>query len=338
MSEQHPPDDWRLNRPFVGIPTFMRAPLVEDLDTLNADIAVFGVPFDEGSPFLAGSRMGPRTIREHSLRFAGGSNTGIYDPTTRRTFLADELENRLIADVGDADIWPTAVEHSFDNASALTRRVLASGALPVMIGGDHSVTYPVVRGFDQVEPVHVIHFDAHLDYAPFIHDLRFTNMHPFRHIKPMDHVLSLTQVGIRSLRTRINEHEDSLADGNNVVTMRDFHASGAPVVAESVPTDARVYVSIDIDVLDLPLIPGCVSAEPDGMTYAELRQCLETIAQRANVVGFDLVEVNPTLDVGTGITSYLAAHTVIEFLGFICAQPRWQKHRQARAAARSARN
>jgi len=317
------PEDWRLNKPFVGIPTFLRGPWVENLADLDADIAVFGVPFDEGSPFLSGSRMGPRSIREHSLRFAGGDNAGIYDPTTRRTFLSRELGQRRIADVGDADVWPTAVEHSFDNASQLTRAVLAAGAMPVMLGGDHSVTYPVVRGFDVVEPVHVIHFDAHLDYQPFVHDLRFTNMHPFRHIAPMDHVLSLTQVGIRSLRTGVDEHEDSLADGNQVVTMADFERGGPRSVADSVPRDARVYVSIDIDVLDLPLIPGCVSAEPEGMSYAQLRSTLEAIAVHAEVVGLDLVEVNPPLDVGTGVTSYLAAHTVIEFLGFICAQPRW---------------
>ncbi len=317
--------EWRLNKPFVGIPTFLRAPYVEDVSALDADIAVLGVPFDEGSPFLAGSRMGPRAIREHSLRFAGGDNAGIYDPTTRRTYLSRELSGRRIADVGDVDVWPTAVEHSFDNATALTRAVLAAGAMPVMLGGDHSVTYPVVRGFDAVAPVHVIHFDAHLDYAPFVHDLRFTNMHPFRHIAPLPHVLSLTQVGIRSLRTLVEEHEDSLADGNTVITMRDFRAGGPQAVADAVPRDARVYVSIDIDVLDLPLIPGCVSAEPGGMSYAELRDTLEAIAVHADVVGLDLVEVNPPLDVGTGITSYLAAHTVIEFLGFICLQPRWHR-------------
>ena len=318
-------DGWRLNKPFVGIPTFLRAPYVEDALDLEADIAVFGVPFDEGSPYLAGSRLGPRAIREHSLRFAGGDTAGIDDPITGRTSLAEELRGRRIADVGDADVWPTAVETSFDNASALTRAVLAAGALPVMLGGDHSVTYPVVRGFDVVEPVHVIHFDAHLDYMPFVHDLRFTNMHPFRHIAPMEHVLSLTQVGIRSLRTAVEEHEDSLADGNKVLTMADFRAAGPQAVADSVPRDARVYVSIDIDVLDMALIPGCVSAEPEGMSYAQLRACLEAIAQHAEVVGFDLVEVNPQLDVGTGITSYLAAHTVVEFLGFICMQPRWHQ-------------
>ena len=322
-----------LRRPFVGIASFLRARVETNLDALEADIAVFGIPFDEGSPFLAGSRMGPRSIREHSLRFAG-SGAGLHDPETGRTYLAHEMAHKTVADVGDVDVWPTDVNSTFDNATDLTKAVLAAGALPVMLGGDHSVTYPVVRGFEDAEPLHVIHFDAHIDYAPFIHDLRFTNLHPFRNIAPLRHVLSLTQVGIRSLRSAEPEIRDSIEDGNRVMTMGEFHEIGAQGVAGAVPRDARTYVSIDIDVLDLPLIPGCVSAEPNGMSYAELRDTLAAIAEHCEVVGLDLVEVNPTLDVGTGITSYLAAHTVLEFLGNICRQPRWELRREARAAVR----
>ncbi|MBV8651006.1 MAG: arginase family protein, partial [Alphaproteobacteria bacterium] len=92
---------------------------------------------------------------------------------------------------------------------------------------------------------------------------------------------------------------------------------------------AATYVSIDVDVLDLSLVPGCVSAEPNGMSYAELRDALKAIAEHTHVIGFDFVEVNPQLDVGTGITSYLGAHTVVEFLGHICDQPYWAKRREA---------
>ena len=267
------------------------------------------------------------------MRFAD-SGAGFFDPETGHTYLAYEMTNRTIADVGDADVWPTDVNSTFDNATDLTKAVLSRRALPVMLGGDHSVTYPVVRGYEDEAPLHVIHFDAHIDYAPFIHDLRFTNVHPFRNIAPLPHVLSLTQVGIRSLRSAESEIRDSIDDGNRVMTMGEFRSVGPIGVAEIVPRDARTYVSIDIDVLDLPLIPGCVSAEPNGMAYAELRDTLAAIAEHCNVVGFDLVEVNPTLDVRTGVTSYLAAHTVLEFLGNICRQPRWERHREARAAAR----
>ena len=311
----------RVDRPFVGIPTFLRAPLCLDLEQLNAAIAVVGIPFDEGSPYLAGSRMGPRSLREHSLRFVGGGSKGYYDPEAGRQYLAFEMTNELIVDTGDVDILPTNVEKTFDNVTQMIRAVLARGAMPLVLGGDHSITYPVVRAFDQ--PLHVVHFDAHTDYAPFIHDLRFTNQHPFRHITPMKHVLSLTQVGIRSLRESEEMVGGSQRDGNRVVMMSEFRRLGPKGIAKVVPANAACYVSIDVDVLDMSLVPGCVSAEPNGMSYAELRDCLREIAIRANVIGFDFVEVNPQLDVGTGVTSYLGVHTVIEFLGQICDQRRW---------------
>jgi len=329
----------KLNFPFVGIPSFLRSEICTDLDQLDADIAVFGIPHDEGSPFLAGSRMGPRSIREHSLRFGArgpGGEKSIYDPETRNQYLAEELSQGLIADVGDVDVWPTEVRTTFKNATEMTRKILSKGAFPLMLGGDHGVTYPVVRGFN--EPLHVMHFDAHIDYAPFIHDLQFTNAHPFTHITPLSHVESLTQIGIRSLRSAQSQIHQSIDDGNRVITMGEFRNLGGQGVAEIIPKDAACYISVDIDVLDISLVPGCVSGEPNGMSYSELRDTLVALTTHANVIGFDLVEVNPQLDVGTGTTSYLAAHTVIEFLGHLCSQPRWAKRRAERASQRAARS
>ncbi len=325
----------RLDRPFVGIPSFLRSAICTDLDRLDAAIAVMGVPFDEGSPYLAGSRMGPRALREHSLRFGGGGSKGFSNPETAKQYLEYEMANGLIVDTGDADILPTNVEKTFENVTRMTRAILDRGAMPLVLGGDHAITYPVVRAFDT--PLHVVHFDAHTDYAPFVHDLRFTNQHPFRHITPMKHVLSLTQVGIRSLRESEEMVGGSKRDGNRVVTMPEFRRLTPEGLAKVVPANTPCYVSIDVDVLDISLVPGCVSAEPNGMTYAELRDSLKAIAERADVIGFDFVEVNPQLDVGTGVTSYLGVHTVIEFLGHICDQPRWVAKRKKRAAGQTAK-
>ena len=321
----------RLNMPFVGIPSFLRAAICTNLGALDADVAVMGVPTDEGSPLMPGSRFGPRAIRELSLRFVSGE-PGYYDPEARRHFLAHEMQEGLIVDVGDADVLPTNVVDTFHNVTGMTGQVLGRGAMPVVIGGDHAISFPIVRAFSQ--PLHVVHFDAHLDYAPFIHGLEYTNSHAFRHITRMPHVKSLTQVGIRSLRNTQTMMEDSLQDGNRVVTMEEFRDVSYRGFLDRIPRDARVYVSLDIDVLDLPLVPGCVSAEPNGLLYPELRKTLFGLAEHAEIVGFDLVEVNPMLDVGTGITSYLAAHTIVEFLGRICDQPRWIAGRDARAARR----
>ncbi len=300
----------RLDLPFTGIPTFLRAPLVADLAGLAADAAVLGVPFDEGSPFMPGSRFGPRALREHSLRFVG-PEPGYFDPQRGRRYLA----GARLADAGDADVLPTNVEGTFANVTQAVSAIRAGDARVVALGGDHAITYPVVRGLGG--PLHVVHFDAHLDYMPFVHGLQYTNQHAFRQLRRLPQVQSLTQGGIRSLRNTERMLRDSLADGNRVVTMEEFRELSADDIAAWIPAGADCYVSIDIDVLDLSLVPGCVSAEPEGMTYRQLRDTLRLVAARTRVVGFDLVEVNPQLDVGTGVTAYLGAHTVVEFLGAI---------------------
>jgi agmatinase len=315
--------------PFAGIPSFLRVPIQAEISKLDADVAVLGVPTDEGSPFLPGSRFGPRSIREHSLRFGA---TGFYDGRSDRTYLEAELTNGRIADVGDIDVVPTDAEGTWAKTTDAVRSVLVAGAMPVVIGGDHAISAPVVRAFEG--PVHVVHFDAHIDYSPFRHGFMYTNTHPMRHIRAMPQVKSITQIGIRSLRNAASDVHDSINDGNAVITMEELRDRGVGNVIAGVPSEARVYVSIDIDVLDMALVPGCVSAEPDGLSYAELRSALVGLSEHANVVGFDLVEVNPLLDVGTGVTSYLAAHTMVEFLGHICAQPRWTSLRQERADRR----
>jgi agmatinase len=318
-----------LNQPFVGIPSFLRSRICTDIDTLDTGIAVMGVPTDEGSPFMAGSRMGPRALREHSLRFGQGG-AGYYDPENKKQYLDVEMSQGLIADLGDVDIWPADIKQTFDNTTEMTRKAREGCDLLVVMGGDHAITYPIVRAIK--DDIYVIHFDAHTDYAPFIHDLQFTNGHAFRHISPMPNVKNLIQAGIRSLRHSEKMIEDSIVEGNDVVTMTQFREMGPQGLATMVPQGAKCYVSIDVDVLDISLVPGCVSAEPNGMTYAELRDTLDAIAQRTEVIGFDFVEVNPQLDVGTGITAYLGAHVMVEFLGRICEQPWWIEKRNLRLA------
>lgn len=314
-----------LHYPFAGIPSFLRTRIHTELPTLDADVAVLGIPSDDGSPFLPGSRLGPRRIREHSLRFGAD---GVYDARGDRVLLERELKGGRIVDAGDVDVLPTNPEGTWANITESISSILARDAIPVVIGGDHAISAPVVRAWDR--PIDVVHFDAHIDYTPFRHGFMYTNVQPMRHIRSMAHVRSITQVGIRSLRNHRQDVLDAIGDGNRVIGVEEYRDSGHGDVVGRLARDAAVYVSIDIDVLDMALVPGCVSGEPDGLTYDELRRSLIALAEHCDVVGFDLVEVNPLLDVATGATSYLAAHTIVEFLGHICAQPRWAAGRAAR--------
>ena len=317
----------RLNLPFTGLVSFLRAPVCANLDELDADIAILGVPSDEGSPWKPGARFAPRMIRELSVKYAGygpvQNQAGYYDIEEDRRFLEYEFVNRRIIDCGDSDIIYTNVEQTFENITGDVRKILQAGAFPVIIGGDHAITYPVVRAYQ--EDLHVVHFDAHMDYRPFVHGVQWANGNPIRLVSELTNVGEIIQVGIRSLRTRQADVADSRARGNDIVTIPEFRKRGYEGVIEKLPNGAPVYVSIDIDVLDLPLVPGCASSEVNGLTYDELRHTLFAIAQQNEVIGFDLVEVNPMIDVASDNTSLLAAQLIIEFLGRIVEHPGYRK-------------
>lgn len=319
----------RLSLPFTGIPSFLRSPIVTDLDQLDADVAVLGVPSDEGTPWKPGARFAPRAIREMSVRYAGyggaQSRGGYYDIDERRRFLEHETLNRRIVDCGDVDVIYTNPEQTFANTTAAVTTILARGALPVALGGDHAITYPVVRAFTQ--PLSVVHFDAHLDFRPFVHGVSYGNGMPIRLLAGLPNVGQIIQVGIRSLRTSQDDLEDALARGNDVVTVEEYRRRGVEGVLAKLPHGGQTYVSIDIDVLDLPLVPGCSSSEVNGLSYDELRHTLFAIARQTEVVGFDVVEINPMIDVPSGNTSLIGAQLALEFLGRVVEHPEYLRRK-----------
>jgi agmatinase len=320
-------DEPRLNLAFSGIATFLRAPNCSDLNALDADIAILGIPFDEGTTWKPGSRLGPRRIREMAMRFASlGQNAGYFDLDEGKRYLEYEVRNRRIADCGDVDVLYTNPAGTFDNATRAVAHILKSGAFPVVLGGDHAVSFPVVRAY--TERLQVVHFDAHIDYTPFIHGIQFANTQPMRNINRLEHVSRIIQVGIRSLRNAEEDIGDSRSDGNEVLTVSQIRRMGAAGLAELVG-DGPTYVSIDIDALDMPLVPGCSSAEIGGFSYDEMREMLFALARRADIVGFDLVEVNPMVDVASDNTSLLAAQLILEFLGRITDSDAY-RHRHPR--------
>lgn len=316
-----------LNLPFVGIPTYLRSPQVMDLTTLDADIAVLGVPSDEGSHWYPGARMAPRQIREMSVRYAEYGPTqrhgGYYDMDEDRRYLVYETKNARIVDCGDVDIVYTNPAQTMDNITWSVQQIVRAGATPVVYGGDHAITWGVVRGFD--EPLTVLHFDAHLDYRPFSHGAEFGNGSPIRKMSDLPHVEGFVQVGMRSMRMSQDDLSEALAAGNDVISMKAFRREGHERVLRSLPKGGRLYVSIDIDVFDLPLVPGCASAEPDGFQYEELKQLLFAVARHSDVVGFDIVEINPMLDVRSNNTSLLGAQLGLEFMARVADSDPFKK-------------
>ena len=309
--------DLDANRGYSGIPTFLRSNICKNLDNINATYAVLGVPYDEGSPFVGGSRFCARSIREHSLRFGGGA---IYDIESNKEYLRDAIADNSIVDLGDIDVTPSRGDVTMAKLTNVVEKVVDQKILPIILGGDHTITYPIVRGFNK--PLHVVQFDAHIDYTKVTEGMTYTNSTSFRLLHQLDHVKSLSQVGIRSMRDHKSDVNDSLNNGSHIIKMSEIRNKGPENIWGHLPNDEDCYVSIDIDAYDMSLVPGCVSAEPNGFYFEELKSSLKSLVNKMNIVGFDFVEVNPKLDVGTNVTSYLGSITFSMFLGFIVEKNR----------------
>lgn len=303
----------RLNLPFVGISTFGKRPYVEDWSSIDADIAVLGAPFDFGTQYRAGSRFGPRAVREASTLFSYGQS-GAYDHEDDCTYLGAEVR---MVDIGDADIIHTDTNRSHANIRAGVKAILDAGALPVVIGGDHSVNIPCIEAFDGRGPIHIFQIDAHLDFVDERHGVRVGHGSPMRRAAEKPFVTGLTQVGIRNVSSTARDgYEDARRRGADILSVRQARALGPQGVIDRIPAGARVYVTLDIDGFCPSIAPGTGTPSHGGFLYYEVLEMLQALARRHEVVGIDLVEVAPDYD-HAGVTAILAAQVLLNFLGFV---------------------
>ncbi|MCB1368129.1 MAG: agmatinase [Rhodobacteraceae bacterium] len=309
----HGYESGRLNLPFVGIATFAKKPYIADWDAIEADVAILGAPFDAGTQFRAGARFGPRGVREASTLFSFG-HAGAYDHEDDATYLGEEV---TIVDMGDADIVHTDSVTSHANIEFGVRKALAAGALPVVIGGDHSVNIPCVNAFDDQGDIHILQIDAHLDFVDIRHGVTHGHGNPMRRAAEKPYVTGLTQLGIRNVSSTAREGYDAArAMGSDILSVRQVRELGAAAVVGRIPKGARLYVTIDIDGFCPSIAPGTGTPSHGGFLYYDVLEILQGVAKAHEIVGIDLVEVAPDYD-HSGTTSILAAQVLLNFLGFI---------------------
>ncbi len=307
----------RLNLPFVGISTFAKSPYVADWDQIDADIAILGAPFDFGTQWRPGARFGPRAVREASTLFSFG-HAGAYDHEDDATYLAGDVK---IVDLGDADIIHTKTAESHANIAHGVSKILNAGALPVVIGGDHSINIPCINAFAgdcaTNGPIHVVQIDAHLDFVDVRHGVTEGHGNPMRRAIEKDYVSGMTQLGIRNVSSTAKEgYADARARGSDILSVRQVRKLGADAVLARIPEGARYYVTIDIDAFCPSIAAGTGTPSHGGFLYYDVLEILQGLAARGDVVGIDLVEVAPAYD-PTESTQILAAQLLLNFLGFI---------------------
>ena len=303
----------RLNLPFVGVSTFAKRELVTDWSQINADVAVLGAPFDFGTQWRAGARFGPRGIRDASTLFSFG-HSGAYDHEDDVTYLTEDVK---IVDIGDADIIHTDTIKSHKNIEKGVRSILKAGALPVVLGGDHSVNIPCVNAFSNSGPIHILQIDAHLDFVDERHGVKYGHGNPMRRAAEKNYVTGLTQVGIRNVSSTSKEgYQDAKAMNSDILSVRQTRKIGPKNLVGRIPKDSKVYVTIDIDAFCPSIAPGTGTPSHGGFLYYEVLEILQHLSKQNKVVGIDLVEVAPDYD-HSGSTTILAAQILLNFLGFI---------------------
>lgn len=306
----------RLNLPFVGHCTFAKAPACIDWDDIDADVAVLGAPNDMGTQWRSGARFGPRGIREASTLFSFG-HSGAYDFEDDVLYLTND-EVRMV-DVGDADIIHTDMVKSNANIELAVRKLLEKGAMPVVLGGDHSVHAPVIKAFAGRGPIHILHVDAHLDFVDERHGVRYGHGNPLRRASEMEHIAGMTQIGIRNVSSsNRDDYDDARRAGSQILSVRDVRRLGTEGVLAKIPEGVSYYITIDIDGFDPSIAPGTGTPSHGGFQYYEVLEIIQALSRRSggNIVGMDLVEVAPVYDL-TGTTSILAAQLLLNSIGFI---------------------
>lgn len=298
---------------YAGIRTFLRAPHVTDLTRLDVDIAVLGIPFDEGTTAVPGARYGPRELRENSMEYVVDQedlDDGFYYIDTDKRV----LKGRRWADCGDARVAPTLPSRTFEKVTSSVRTILSRKAFPVILGGDHSISFPVVRAYD-LPSLMVVHFDAHLDTWDGPPGSLY-HASPIRRIAELPFVKKVVHVGQRGLANDGGAVENSRRIGASIITSEQIHRKGVEWAMSQIPQAENIYVSLDVDVLDPSITPGTGTWEPGGLTFYQVSDLLTALASKGKVVGLDVVEVTPDRD-PSGRTAQTAVRLIIDLLGAV---------------------
>src|SRR5579872_3037825 len=304
----------RDGRDFSAGSRFMGVPFLEDMSTLGGqDVAIIGVPLDCGTTYRSGTRWGPQAIRRVSGLQAG------FNPALG----VDLVESLTLVDVGDVSVIPANIEKSFDQIDKAVAYLHERAVFPVVLGGDHSIGYPDVRGLAPYVDgnIGIIHFDRHADISEHNMDERMHGT-PWFHATNIPNAppTNLVQIGIGGWTQPRDWYSTSRERRTTIMTMEDVDRYGIERVAEYALDIAWknakcVFLSFDIDCLDPAFAPGTGTPEPGGFLPREVFKLLHLVA-REGLAGMEVVEVSPPYDVADG-TALLASRVIMDVLGIL---------------------
>ena len=301
---------------YAGINTFLKAPYLEDVKQVgNYDVAIVGVPHDSGTTYRPGTRFGPQGIRKISA---------LYTPYNFELGV-DLREQITLCDVGDIFTIPGNNEKSFDQISKGIAHIFQSGAFPIILGGDHSIGFPTVRGVCRHlgdKKVGIIHFDRHVDTQETDLDERMHTC-PWFHATNIKNApaKNLVQLGIGGWQVPRQGVKVCRERETNILTVTDITEMGLEAAVDFALDRALdgtdcVYVSFDIDCIDAGFVPGTGWPEPGGLLPREALYLLGKIVQKAPVCGLEVVEVSPPYDV-SDMTALMATRVICDAMAHL---------------------
>jgi agmatinase len=297
---------------FGQVATFMLLPQAETARDL--DVALLGIPYDGGTSYRTGARFGPRAVREQSSLIRS------WNPVLK----VHPFEKLRVADCGDVDVVPISIERTYEAVERRIGAVTAEGALPVCVGGDHSVTLPILRALARRHgPLGVVHFDAHPDTWDEYFGSKFFHGTPFRRAVEEGLVdpRRMIQVGIRGPLYGPEDFEFHDRHGIEVIRIETVKEQGTAWVAERLGRlrGGPLYCSFDIDAVDPAYAPATGTPEVGGLTSYEALVLVRALVGQA-LVGADVVEVSPPYDGPGQITSLLAANLMFELVSVLARE------------------
>lgn len=299
--------------------SFMFSEVHTDLDTLDADIAILGLPY--GSAYWPEAIVNdqinaPNAVRQASYRACQDLNRYDYDLGGP---IFDDRPVKMV-DVGDVryDISVPGGDH-FRRAEIVMRKILKSGALPITIGGDHGIPIPIFHALEELDlsqgQITLIQVDAHIDWRQERNGVHDGLSSPIRRASELDHIGDIFQIGMRAQGSARREEVDAAAAyGANIITSFEVQQQGIQAVLDRIPDKGRYYITIDADGLDPSICPAVETPCPGGLSYFQVRELIHGLVRKGRVVGMDIVEICPELDLND-LTSVVACRLITNLIG-----------------------
>jgi agmatinase len=300
--------------PKTGHKSFLFSEVCTDLDELDAHIAFLGIP--HGDPYSMEDvnneqSRAPTAIRQATDRAVRSLERYDFD-IGGPLYLGKPIK---AVDCGDV---PGNMHDFTDHqrrAELAVRKILDKGALPMILGGDHAIPIPVLRAYEGRGPITLVQIDAHIDWRDDFNGVRNGLSSPIRRASEMAHIKNIFQIGIRAQGSaRPEEVEAAKAYGSNIITAWELHEVGMRSILERIPDGGNYYITIDADGMDPAVMPAVLGPAPGGVTFHQARQLIHGLVKKGRVVGMDIVEICPALDVNR-ISAVTAGRLFVNLIG-----------------------